>query len=141
MARRTIYVFGSNEAGAHGGGTARVAKEFYGAVWGLGLGISGDSYAIPTKDMRIETLPLDIIARYVGIFRKDAEKHPELLFHVTKVGCGLAGYTEEDIAPLFHSMPENVGLPSEFLEILEDREEYLMRLASEDPAEAQRKGA
>ena len=118
MARQTIYVFGSNLGGYHGAGTAAAALRYYGAQMHIGAGPTGDSYAIPTKDKHIFTMPLYAIAPYVDGFRSYAEARPELLFHVTEVGCGLAGYTPEDIAPLFHSMPENVGLPSSFMRVL-----------------------
>jgi hypothetical protein len=111
MSRRAIYVFGSNEAGIHGGGSARTANLYHGAQMGVGWGLTGDSFAIPTKDDKIRTLSLHMIAVYIGQFIEYAKEHPELLFFVTKVGCGLAGYTEDDIKPLFAGAPDNVGLP------------------------------
>ena len=96
-----IFVFGSNEAGIHGKGAAKDAYRFHGAVWGCGVGHYGESYAIPTKDTRIRTLPLSDIKHYVAQFKRYAGAHPELVFKVTRIGCGLAGYTNEIIAPMF----------------------------------------
>ncbi len=115
MARQTIYVFGSNEGGYHGAGTALAARQFYGALMYVGVGPTGDSYAIPTKDKNLQTLPLERIAFFVRQFGLYAKAHPELLFHVTKVGCGLAGYDDYDIAGMFEDMPDNVGLPGDWI--------------------------
>lgn len=95
-----IFVFGSNEAGVHGAGAAAFALEL-GAVWGQGHGIHGSTYAIPTKDHDIETLRLSIITMYVNLFIQFTKDNPNLKFFVTRVGCGLAGYTDNQIAPLF----------------------------------------
>ena len=108
-----IFVFGSNLAGAHGAGAARSAHRIWGAEHGVGFGPTGKAYAIPTKDENIETLPLLRIAVYTGEFADYAKKHPKLTFLVTRIGCGLAGYTDEDIAPLFRECVDipNVVLP------------------------------
>lgn len=106
-----IFVFGSNLAGRHGKGAALCAMKEYGAIYGQGVGRQGDSYAIPTKDENIETLPLFLIYPYVIDFIYYAIKHPELEFNVTRIGCGLAGYDDDDIAPMFESAPENCKLP------------------------------
>lgn len=106
-----IFVFGSNLAGVHGAGAALHAREHYGAVLGEGRGRHGQSYAIPTKDFKIKTLPIDSISGYVKEFIFYALRNPEEAFYVTRVGCGLAGYTDEDIAPLFSSAPTNCILP------------------------------
>jgi len=106
-----IFVFGSNLAGIHGGGAALTAKRLYGAVPGVGSGLRGNSYAIPTKDENIDTLPLTWIRQFVAIFLEEAGKRPELVFFVTRIGCGLAGYTDADIAPMFKGAPANVELP------------------------------
>ncbi|WP_349898389.1 A1S_2505 family phage non-structural protein [Parafrigoribacterium soli] len=103
-----IFVFGSNATGSHGAGAARTAYEKFGAVWGQGHGLQGQSYGIDTMS-GIET-----IQREVGEFLEFAGAHPELRFLVTKIGCGIAGYTPAQIAPLFRSVPENVVLPEEF---------------------------
>ena len=106
-----VFVFGSNLAGRHGAGAALWARENKGAIYGQGVGIQGDSYAIPTKDEHLNTLPLDVISAHVEQFLVFAEHHPELTFQVTRVGCGLAGYTDEDIAPMFDGAPPNCTLP------------------------------
>jgi len=106
-----IFVFGSNLAGRHGKGAALHALKYCKAVYGQGVGIQGDSYAIPTKDEYIRTLPLDRITLYVKEFKEFASQHPEMTFNVTKIGCGLAGYTETDISPLFKGSPTNCILP------------------------------
>ena len=111
-----IFVFGSNQAGRHGAGAAKYAKENFGAESGKGVGMQGQCYAIPTKDFRIKTLPLDKIAAYVSIFISAADMHPDKEFLVTEIGCGLAGYTPAEIAPLFERALEkkNVRLPESF---------------------------
>ena len=91
-----IFVFGSNLAGFHGGGAARIAYEQFGAEWGVGVGRTGQCYAIPTMQGGVET-----IRPYVEEFIQYAKQHPELTFLVTRIGCGIAGFTDEQIAPLF----------------------------------------
>ncbi len=107
-----IFVFGSNLAGMHGGGAARVAYNKFGAVWGQGTGLQGQSYAIPT--MHGGT---DKIRPYVDEFVQFASDHREYVFLVTKIGCGIAGFTIQEIAPLFADAValENVILPEEFV--------------------------
>ena len=114
LAPNEIFVFGSNLAGIHGAGAARLAFDCFGAVWGIGIGHQGKTYALPTKDKDIDTLPLTEIKKYVDQFLEYAEDHPEFTFLVTKVGCGLAGWSIEDIAPLFSEVPTNVVLPRDF---------------------------
>jgi hypothetical protein len=114
-----IFVFGSNLAGIHGAGAARAALE-YGAVYGQGEGLAGRSYALPTKDEHIETMPIGIIKTPVRNFRLFATLAPQLLFVVTRIGCGLAGYTDEQIAPLFTDMPANVALPIAWKELIDE---------------------
>ena len=111
-----ILVFGANEKGIHGGGLALVAMKKFGAQWGCGFGPTGQCYALPTKDRNIQTLPLDVIGRYVAMFLRTARECPTRRFLVTRVGCGLAGLTPKDIAPLFfaHPIPDNVYLPDSF---------------------------
>lgn len=106
-----IFVFGSNLAGRHGRGAALVAREQYGAVYGVGDGLTGQSYAIPTKGMHLEVLSLDFIKFKVKQFIEFAKAHPEMTFHVAKIGCGLAGYKPTQIAPMFEGAPENCHLP------------------------------
>lgn len=111
-----VFVFGSNLAGMHGGGAARVARLRFGAVMGKGVGMQGRSYAIPTMQGGTET-----IRPYVNAFIAYAKEHPELTFLVTPIGCGIAGFEPEDIAPLFEeaSNVENIWLPKSFWEVLE----------------------
>ena len=106
-----IFVFGSNLAGRHGKGAAKTAREIHGAIYGQGVGRQGNSYAIPTKDTNIQTLPLSTIRSYVNEFIEYASRHPEDQFYVTRVGCGLAGYKEEHISPFFRDAPDNCELP------------------------------
>lgn len=101
------FVFGSNEAGFHGAGAAKYAVEHHGAVMGVGFGIAGNSFAIPTKDKTIRTLPLAVINDYVDEFIQYAKDNPRLKFQVTQVGCGLAGYKPWQIAPMFKEAPDN----------------------------------
>lgn len=110
-----IFVFGSNLAGRHGAGAALFAKNNYGAVYGQGEGLQGCSYGIPTKDLKIKTLPLEDVKKHVDKFIEFATLHPELTFQLTPIGCGLAGYKPEQIAPMFEKVPENVILPLEFI--------------------------
>lgn len=107
----SIFVFGSNLAGRHGKGAALFARLNHGAIYGQGEGLQGQSYAIPTKNLRIVSLPLDAIAAHVATFIAFAQAHPELTFNVTRIGCGLAGYTDPQIAPLFRGAPLNCNLP------------------------------
>lgn len=107
-----IFVFGSNLRGAHGGGAARLAYERFGAVWGKGVGLQGRSYAIPTMQGGVET-----IKPYVDEFIGFAKKNKGLLFYVTRIGCGIAGFSASDIAPLFVEAigVENIILPEDFV--------------------------
>ena len=111
-----IFVFGSNLAGMHGGGAARIARLHFGAVMGKGVGLQGQSYAIPTMQGGVET-----IRPYVDDFIAYAKHHQELHFLVTPIGCGIAGFEAEDIAPLFESAKEmkNISLPESFWEVIE----------------------
>lgn len=118
---KSIFVFGSNLAGRHGRGAAKFALENCGAIYGEGAGRQGRSYAIPTKDLSIKSLPLTAIERHVSIFLDHAKAHPEQLFFVTEVGCGLAGYTKEDIAPMFAIAPANCILSSKWDSYLRNR--------------------
>ena len=106
-----IFVFGSNLAGRHGKGAALEARKKYGAVYGIGVGITGNSYAIPTKGYNLEVLSLDIIAEHVSKFKEFARVNTGYTFRVTRIGCGLAGYSDVQIAPLFHNSPCNCILP------------------------------
>lgn len=106
-----IFVFGSNLAGRHGKGAALFARQHHGAVYGKHVGLQGDSYAIPTKDANLKPLRLNVIHMYVIGFKEFAAQHPELTFEVTRIGCGLAGYTDAEIAPMFANAPINCNLP------------------------------
>ena len=112
-----IFVFGSNLGGRHGGGAARAAMEKFGAIWGQGVGLQGQSYAIPTMQGGVET-----IKPYVDEFIAFAKGHPQLRFLVTRIGCGIAGFTDAEIAPLFEAaIPvSNITLPQEFWQELTD---------------------
>ena len=120
---REIFVFGSNLAGRHGAGAALTARQYYGAVYGQGAGLQGNSYAIPTKDFRLRSLPLAQIQEYVRrfiVFVYSCNlQNKDYFFKITAIGCGLAGYTLEQIAPFFEKLlyVENVSLPEQFLEI------------------------
>ncbi len=113
-----VFVFGSNLGGFHGGGAARVALEQFGAVWGQGVGLQGKSYAIPTMHGGV-----DVIKPYVDEFIAFAREHRELRFLVTPIGCGIAGFTVEEMAPLFAAAidDENIILPEGFVNIIESR--------------------
>ncbi|MBR4340615.1 MAG: hypothetical protein IKN37_08900 [Bacteroidales bacterium] len=116
LKKNEIFVFGSNLAGMHGGGAARIACERFGAVWGQGVGLQGQCYAIPTMQGGVET-----IKPYVDEFIAFAAAHPELRFLVTRIGCGIAGFTATEIAPLFAGavVMEQVILPEDFVEVIE----------------------
>jgi hypothetical protein len=106
-----VFVFGSNLAGSHGGGAAYVAWRKFGAIMGQGVGLQGQSYGIPTMQGGVET-----IRPYVDEFIAFAKAHPELFFYVTRIGCGIAGFRDEEIAPLFaaaRGVP-NICLPESF---------------------------
>ena len=109
--RDSIFVFGSNLAGRHGAGAALHARREHGAVYGVGVGRTGRAYAIPTKCGQLLPLPLSDISAHVLTFLDYARTHHTLTFLVTKVGCGLAGYSESDIAPMFSGASDNCILP------------------------------
>jgi len=113
-----IFVFGSNLAGRHGKGAALTARRKYGAKYGQGVGRQGESYAIPTKDGLLRTLPLSVINGYVEDFLEYARDNPHELFLVTKIGCGLAGYTSEQIAPMFRSATTNCIFDTEWIKLI-----------------------
>lgn len=106
-----IFVFGSNELGIHGAGAALHAVQHHGAERGVGYGPRDQSFAIPTRDWVIETLPRDRIRSFVQGFLAFAKLNPQQLFYITRIGCGFAGYTEADIAPMFVNAPINCILP------------------------------
>ena len=110
-----VFVFGSNLEGLHGGGAARIAYKEFGAIWGQGVGLQGQSYGIPTMHGGVV-----VIKPYVDEFVNFAKSHPELKFLVTRIGCGIAGFTDEEIAPLFKDAIEieNIYLPKSFYYII-----------------------
>lgn len=122
LAPDEIFVFGSNLAGHHGGGAARVALNRFGAQWEQGEGIQGQSYAIPTMQGGVET-----IKPYVDRFLDLAYEWDQNTFLVTRIGCGIAGFTPEQIAPLFDRALDmyNVVLPRDFYDILIARRKRL----------------
>ncbi|MFA7504683.1 MAG: hypothetical protein WCZ28_08275 [Burkholderiaceae bacterium] len=115
----SVFVFGSNLAGRHGKGAALWARRHHGAIYGRGVGPQGNSYAIPTKDHRLRVLPLHAIQAHVADFLALARRRPHVAFELTPIGCGLAGYRPEQIAPMFSDAPANVFLPDAFRAVLE----------------------
>lgn len=117
-----VFVFGSNLSGIHGGGAARLANEKFGAAYHVGKGHTGKCYALPTKDKNIQTLPLEEIKRNVDVFlyMSQLEHNKDKTYLVTEVGCGLAGYNPNDIAPFFRKAIKlkNIHLPESFWKIL-----------------------
>lgn len=119
-----IFVFGSNESGHHGAGAAHFAEKHLGAIAGKGFGLGGNTFAIPTKDWTIQQLDIATIEFYIKrfiVFVKESS-NPKIRFLVTKIGCGLAGFTPEEIAPLFRELRHrtNVWLPQDFIDIIDD---------------------
>lgn len=116
----TIFVFGSNTQGRHGAGAALDAKRFSGAINGVASGPQGEAYAIITKELRPDHPPITIeqVAEGIRKFLAYAKECPDDTFYCAAIGCGLAGFKPEQIAPLFESRSENVVLPREFREAL-----------------------
>ena len=113
-----IFVFGSNLAGRHGAGAAAFARYWYGAKYGVGIGRTGQAYAIPTKDAEFNVLALEYIHHQVKEFLEYARYWKDEVFFVTRIGCGLAGYTNEQIAPFFKGAPENCMFEQSWKEFL-----------------------
>ena len=115
LAPGEVFVFGSNLQGNHAGGAARAAVTYFGAIWGQGVGMQGQCYAIPTMHGGV-----DAIRPYVDEFIEYAKQHPELTFLVTRIGCGIAGFRDEQMAPLFAPALDlpNVVLPKTFVDAL-----------------------
>ena len=109
-----IFVFGSNLKGMHGGGAAYIAYRKFGAIMGQGVGLQGQSYGIPTMQGGVET-----IRPYVDEFIEFAMEHPTLTFLVTRIGCGIAGFTDEEIAPLFEKASWTVATPVKSTDIVQ----------------------
>ena len=115
LAENEVFVFGSNLQGSHGGGAAAAAVRYFGAVWGQGVGMQGQCYAIPTMHGGV-----DAIRPYVDEFIQYAKGHPDLTFLVTRIGCGIAGFKDEQMAPLFAAALDlpNVVLPKTFVDVI-----------------------
>lgn len=113
----TVFVFGSNLAGRHGKGAALDARFKHGAQLGVGEGRTGNAYAIPTKDTQLRVRSLDDIRISVETFKAYARVNPDLVFQVTRVGCGLAGYNDGQIGPMFSDAPDNCMLPDEWTRV------------------------
>lgn len=126
MKDNEVFVFGSNAAGRHGAGAAKFAAQHCGAIYGQGEGLQGQSYAIPTKNSSIRSLFLTEIAEHVEKFIGFAYKNQHLQFIVSRIGCGLAGFTDEEIAPLFKNAPANCDLPGQWVRLV--RNPSLVRL-------------
>jgi len=109
-----IFCFGSNLAGRHGLGAALIARKKFGAVYGVGEGLTGRCYAIPTKGHNLSRMSLAEIKKHVDTFLEFAKDNPDKKFLVTQIGCGLAGHRPKDIAPMFRERTENVIIPKEF---------------------------
>lgn len=116
-----IFVFGSNLAGRHGKGAALWARQHRGAIYGQGVGRQGNAYAIPTKDRQLRTLPLSVIEAHVADFLAYARQRSGDRFELTPIGCGLAGYRADQIAPMFVGAPDNVVTPKSFAAVLAAR--------------------
>ena len=103
----SIFVFGSNKKGVHGAGTAKIAAQQYGAEFGVGEGRTGEAYAIPTKETPYKRLSLRDVQEGVERFLTYAREHPGLKFRVVRIGCGLAGFSDDEMAPLFNGASVN----------------------------------
>lgn len=116
-----VFVFGSNLAARHGKGAALIAKQHWGASWRRNKGPFSHSYAIPTKDFKLNTLSMPTIQFHVKDFIEHAKEHTEITFLVTAIGTGLAGYNHKQIAPMFKDAPDNCVLPREWEQILQPK--------------------
>lgn len=123
MKTAEIFVFGSNERGVHGAGAALAARMKFGAEPGVGFGFTGQTFAIPTKDWEIQSLPLESVKFYVDRFIA-AAKCTDNVYKVTRIGCGLAGFKDAYIAPLFAEAPENCTFDTEWQKYLPEGKKY-----------------
>lgn len=114
-----ILVFGSNLAGRHGAGCAQVALRRFGAVYGVGVGRTGQCYALPTKDVNLRLLGMKLMRQFVREFREHTKQHKHETYFVTRIACGLAGYEDADIAPMFRGATRRCDFPIEWKEYLE----------------------
>jgi hypothetical protein len=122
--KNMIFVFGSNLSGIHGAGAAAYAHRMRGAQMGVGEGITGQSYALPTKGLNISFMPLDEVVKHVRFFLDYAELFPNIPYQVTCVGCGLAGFKNSEIAPLFKNAPDNCHFDTKWYKYLGDNKSY-----------------
>lgn len=120
LSENEIFVFGSNLAGLHGAGAAKLAKDKFGAQYRVGHGMTGQCYAFPTKNNNLQTLHLSVVQVYVKLLKTTVQDTPDKHFLITQVGCGLAGYTPQQIAPLFEEFVNfsNVSLPQSFIDVI-----------------------
>lgn len=116
---RNIFVFASNLAGHHHGGSAREAVINHGAIFGEAIGPHGNSYAIPTLDRKFEKLALHDIGAHVDDFIEYAKLNPLWTFNIVAIGCGIAAFSPDEMAPMFADAPYNCVLPKEFIQALE----------------------
>lgn len=123
-----IFVFGSNTAGRHGADAALTARKEHGAKYGVGSGPTGNAYAIPTKDGKLNVLNLRIVESLVDSFKRYALLHPELTFNVTRIGCGLAGHADWEMAPMFKGAPANCRFDKLWLPYLHEGARLWVRL-------------
>ena len=119
-----IFTFGSNLAGRHGAGAAKYAMTARGAKYGVGVGRTGECYALPTKDKAIRTMSLEAIKEHVDRFIDYAERNSNCDFQVTRIGCGLAGLKDSDIAPMFNNAPSNCYFDEKWMPYLGDQHNY-----------------
>lgn len=119
LAEDTIFVFGSNMAGTHAGGAAKIALQHFGATKGVGRGWAGQSFAIPTMNEHLQQMPLSQIQHYIDDFKIYVKHHPKMKFFITAVGCGVAGYKVEEIAPMFKGIGQKVIFPASFRPFVE----------------------
>ncbi|WOE31640.1 MULTISPECIES: hypothetical protein [unclassified Acinetobacter] len=119
LAEDTIFVFGSNLAGQHNEGAAKIAQRYFGAVDHVGRGWAGQSFAIPTMNEHLQQMPLSQIQHYIDDFKIYTQNHPDKQYFITAIGCGTAGYKVEEIAPMFKGISHNVILPVSFRPFVE----------------------
>lgn len=122
-----IFVFGSNEQGIHGRGAARHALKHHGAIWGIGNGRRGNSFGIPTRECPngwFRTLPLEKVGEYIHNFLTYARIHSKERFQITRIGCGLAGFKDKEIAPLFTDAPSNCYFDVQWFPYLGSEKKY-----------------
>lgn len=119
LAKDTTFVFGSNMAGEHSAGAAKIALENFGALKGVARGWSGQSFAIPTMNEHLQQMPLSQIQHYIDDFKTYCKNHPKNKYFLTSIGCGVTGYTVEEIAPMFKGISHNVIFPASFRPFVE----------------------